>query len=32
MSYLMILMLMSLCPLPVLGALVLVERVKRSDK
>ncbi len=32
MSYLMFLMVMCLLPLPVLGALALVERVKGSDK
>ena len=32
MSYLMILMFLWLLPLPVLGAMMLVERVKRSDK
>ena len=32
MSYLMILTLMSLCSFPVLRAIVLVERVKDSDK
>ena len=32
MSYLMILMLISLCSFPVLRAMVLVERVKGSDK
>ena len=32
MSYLMILLFLWLVPLPVLGALVLVERVKGPDK